>query len=133
SHPMAGSERRGVEHARADLLREALCILTPAPRTDPLALAAVEQFWRRDLAMRTTQMAADDHDRLLASVSHLPHALAAALVAMQDERAIPLAASGFRDATRLAAGDPGLWRDVFLDNADNLRAAIAVARDQLTA
>jgi prephenate dehydrogenase len=130
SHPMAGSEKRGVEFARADLFQNALCILTPHARTDLRALQTVEQFWRA-LGMRTCRMTPAEHDAALAEVSHLPHALAAALVAMQSERALELAGKGFLDTTRIAGGDGGLWRDIFLDNSDNVRAALAKLRGML--
>ncbi|HEY7088168.1 MAG TPA: prephenate dehydrogenase [Tepidisphaeraceae bacterium] len=130
SHPMAGSEKRGIEHARADLYRGALCITTPAPKTNSGALGQVESFWQ-ELGMRVTRLAPDDHDRLLADVSHLPHALAAALVAMQPDQALPLAGKGFLDVTRIAGGDGGLWRDIFLDNSDSLRDSIRRLRLQL--
>lgn len=130
SHPMAGSENRGIETARADLYRGALCITTPTAKTDPAALRQVESLWQ-ELGMRITRLSPDDHDRLLADVSHLPHALAAALVAMQSDAALPLAGKGFLDTTRIAAGDGGLWRDIFLDNADSLRQALRRLRGQL--
>jgi prephenate dehydrogenase len=130
SHPMAGSEKRGVEFARADLFQNALCITTPTDRTDAAALAAVEGFWQ-SLGMRITRMSPADHDRALAQVSHLPHAVAAALVAMQSPEAMELAGKGFLDTTRIAGGDGGLWRDIFLDNAGNVRGAIAELRRKL--
>jgi prephenate dehydrogenase len=130
SHPMAGSEKRGVEFARADLFQNALCILTPTERTDPKAVADVEAFWER-LGMRTCRMGPDAHDAALAEVSHLPHALAAALVSMQSPAAMELAGKGFLDTTRIAGGDGGLWRDIFQDNAANTRAAIGRLRSQL--
>jgi prephenate dehydrogenase len=130
SHPMAGSEKRGVEFARADLFQNALCILTPTERTDATALATVESFWKT-LGMRTCRMTPADHDRALAEVSHLPHALAAALVAMQSPEALALSGKGFLDTTRIAGGDGGLWRDIFIDNAPNMRAAIGKFRAML--
>lgn len=123
SHPMAGSEKRGIEFAHANLFRDALCITTPTPRTNPQAAAAVEQFWE-SIGMRTTRLSPDEHDRLLADVSHLPHAVAAALIQMQNEQALSLAGKGFLDATRIAGGDGALWRDILLDNRDNLRDGI---------
>ena len=120
SHPMAGSEKRGVAHASADLFEDAVCILTPTPHTDPAALAQVEAFWRA-VGMRTTRLSPAEHDRRLADISHLPHALAAALVAMQEEASLDLTGNGFRDVTRIAAGDGGLWRDILVENSDNLR------------
>ena len=78
-------------------------------KTDGKALAEVEAFWRT-LGLRTTRLSPAEHDRLLADVSHLPHAVAAAIVSMQHEAALKLSGKGFADLTRIAAGDPGLWR-----------------------
>lgn len=130
SHPMAGSEKRGVEFARTDLFQNALCILTPTPATDPAAAASVGDFWKI-LGMRLTTLTPERHDELLSDVSHLPHALAAALVTMQDETALGLAGKGFLDTTRIAGGDGALWRDIFLDNRDNVRASLARLREKL--
>jgi prephenate dehydrogenase len=130
SHPMAGSEKRGVEYARADLFQNALCILTPTNQTEPGALTAVDGFWK-SLGMRTTQLPPAEHDKLLAEVSHLPHALAAALVTLQSEGALGLAGKGFLDTTRIAGGDGALWRDILLDNRDNVLASIGVLKEHL--
>jgi len=130
SHPMAGSEKRGVEFARADLFQNALCILTPTERTQPNALEVVEEFWKA-LGMRLTRMSPAEHDRLLADVSHLPHAVAAALVDMQEEMGLNLVGKGFLDTTRVAGGDGGLWRDIFLDNRLNLRASVQKLKERL--
>jgi cyclohexadieny/prephenate dehydrogenase len=131
SHPIAGSEKRGVEFSRADLFHNQLCIVTPTPKTNPTALDRMEQFWRL-LGMRTARLSPEDHDRILADVSHLPHLLAAALVAMQDDAALDFSGKGFLDTTRIAGGDGVLWRDIFLDNADTLKAGLRRLRDQLT-
>ena len=127
SHPMAGSEKRGVAHARADLFDGAVCVTTPTDRTDPAALAGVEAFWRA-LGMRTERLPPDAHDRVICDVSHLPHAVAAALVAVQQPGAERLAGRGFFDATRIAGGDGGLWRDILLDNRANLTASLGRLR-----
>jgi prephenate dehydrogenase len=131
SHPIAGSEKRGVEFARADLFRNALCILTPTADTDPAALSEIASFWK-SLGMRTTQLTPDEHDRILANVSHLPHLLAAVLVAMQDSAAMTLAGKGFLDTTRIASGDGALWRDILLDNRDSILAGIAKLENRLS-
>lgn len=123
SHPMAGSEKRGIRHARADLFEGAVCMTTPTERTDPAALGKVEKFWET-LGMRVRRISPEDHDRLLADVSHLPHAVAAALVSMQDPEALGLCGKGFLDMTRIAGGEAGLWRDILLDNRDNVRMGI---------
>jgi prephenate dehydrogenase len=87
SHPMAGSEKRGVEFARTDLFRQAICITTPTPRTSADALERIEGFWR-ELGMRLIRLSPQEHDRLLAEVSHLPHALAAAMVHFPADAAL---------------------------------------------
>jgi prephenate dehydrogenase len=130
SHPMAGSEKRGVEYARADLFTGATCILTPTTRTDRGAMAEVEGFWKK-LGMKTTTLSPEDHDRLLAEVSHLPHAVAAALVSMQEEEGLGLAGKGFLDTTRIAGGDGGLWRDILVDNRDNVLGALGELKKRL--
>jgi prephenate dehydrogenase len=130
SHPIAGSEKRGVEFSRADLFSNQLCIVTPTSRTNPKALEQIEKFWQ-SLGMRIARISPEDHDRLLADVSHLPHLLAAALVAMQDDAGLDLSGKGFLDTTRIAGGDGGLWRDIFLDNADNLKAGLRRLQSQL--
>lgn len=130
SHPMAGSEKRGVRHARADLFKDALCITTPDAATDPIALEAVETFWRH-LGMRIRRLTPAIHDELIADISHLPHALAAALVDLQKDEALSLCGRGFLDATRIAGGDGELWRDIFLDNRDNLAASLRRLQDHL--
>jgi prephenate dehydrogenase len=130
SHPIAGSEKRGVEFARGEMLRDALCLMTPTERTDAGAVETVLEFWKL-LGMRVQKVSPEDHDRLLADVSHLPHAVAAALVAVQEEAGLELAGRGFMDATRIAAGDGELWRDIFLDNRDNLKAGLAEVKAEL--
>ncbi len=130
SHPMAGSEKRGVEFAKADLFQGALCLVTPDAQTDAVAIQQVEGFWRL-LGMRTARLTPEEHDRLVADVSHVPHAVAAALVTMQEEAALRLAGRGFLDATRIAGGDGGLWRDILLDNRDNVKSGIWRLRAEL--
>jgi len=90
----------------------------------------VEGFWRR-LGMEIRRLSPEEHDRRLADVSHMPHALAAALVAMQEEESLGVAGNGFRDMTRIAAGDGGLWRDILIDNQDNLRESVRRLRGRL--
>ena len=123
SHPMAGSEKRGVEYARADLFHGAMCILTPTAATDPKSLSLVEAFWH-SLQMRLIRLSPEEHDAAVADISHLPHVLAAALLSMQAQSALPLSGKGFLDATRIASGDAALWRDIILDNRDNLKAGL---------
>ena len=122
SHPMAGSEHKGAAYARADLFEGATCILTPTTGTPPKLLRQVEAFWRA-LGARTVRMSPAVHDRTVAMISHLPHALAAILMTLPTDGELSVAASGFRDATRLASGDVEMWRDIFLTTrAEALRA-----------
>ncbi|MGC4031078.1 MAG: prephenate dehydrogenase [Tepidisphaeraceae bacterium] len=123
SHPMAGGSQSGVAAARADLFAGATCVVTPTEQTDANALAKIEAFWRQ-LGMRIVRQNPSEHDRLVALVSHLPHAAAAALVAVQSPASVDLRGRGYTDTTRVAAGDAGLWRDIFLDNKTNVVEAI---------
>ena len=130
SHPMAGSEKRGLEFASPNLFAGAVCITTPTPLTDSIALDHVESFWKM-LGMTVTRISPARHDQMLADVSHLPHALAAALVLMQEDQALELCGKGFLDLTRIAGGDAGLWRDILLDNHQNLRQSLKRLMQQL--
>ena len=130
SHPMAGGSKTGVAAARADLFEHATCVVTPTAATDADALATVEAFWRR-LGLRTVRHAPAEHDRLVALVSHLPHAAAAALVAVQSAASVDLHGRGYLDTTRIAAGDAGLWRDIFADNRENVIGAVDLLLEQL--
>lgn len=124
AHPMGGSEKSGFTASRADLFEGVHCFLTPTPRTDPDALKLVEGLWAA-LGARVTRMAPELHDRLLASVSHLPHLVAYALVsAVSEAEGNPMqyAAGGFRDTTRLAASDEVMWRDILLSNREGILA-----------
>ena len=123
SHPMAGSEQRGVEFARADLFDDAYCILTPTAVTKPAVLRLLRHFWQA-LGMRVSSMSPTQHDKVLARISHLPHVLAAALVICSDDQEMLLCGKGFLDTTRIASGPSSVWRDILLANADNTAAAI---------
>jgi prephenate dehydrogenase len=123
-HPIAGGERPGVEHADPDLFRGRLVISTPNASTDPQALARIEHLWSR-VGAKIERLDPEEHDRIFAAVSHLPHLLAFALVAMiaQEPDATAKfahAGAGFRDFTRIAASSPEMWRDVCLANRDHL-------------
>lgn len=133
-HPIAGSERSGVEAADAGLFRRHKVILTPLADTDPAALALVRRAWQA-LGADVEDMPLQDHDEVLAATSHLPHLLAFSLVDTLASRSENLeifryAAGGFRDFTRIAASDPVMWRDVFLANRDAvLRSLDTFTRD----
>lgn len=130
SHPMAGGSRAGVAMARADLFDGAACVLTPTAATDPAALKKVSDFWQA-LGGRIVVQSPPEHDRVVALVSHLPHALAAALMAVQEDASLAIRGKGFIDTSRVAAGDPGLWRDIFAANRGNVISAVDALAAQL--
>jgi prephenate dehydrogenase len=130
---MAGSEKSGYAVARADLFQGALVVVTPAETSEPRAVKTVRAFWEH-LGARVTELDPEAHDRAVAAVSHLPHLVACALVdAVRREApgALPIAARGFRDTTRIAAGDPRMWQEVFLANRAPLAEAVAAFRRAL--
>ena len=122
SHPLAGSEKRGAAHGRADLFHDRLVVVTPTADTDLEALSVVELFWQR-LGARVVRMDPFEHDKALAVTSHLPHAAAAGLAGVTPLEWLNLSAGGFRDTTRVAAGDPDLWAAIFEANRDEVLAA----------
>ena len=132
AHPMAGSEKTGWEHGRADLFVNRLCILTPDENTPGDALKAVDQFWQA-LGMRTVRMSAAEHDRGVAATSHVPHIAAAALISLINDANAALASTGFRDTTRIAAGDPVLWRAILTGNRAAVTTQINSLIETLTA
>ncbi|ARP95738.1 prephenate dehydrogenase [Bordetella genomosp. 13] len=134
-HPIAGAERTGPEAADALLYQGRTVVLTPLPENPPEALDAVRAAWQA-CGAAVIDMDADTHDRVLASVSHMPHLLSAvymAQVAAAPDAAqrLALAGSGFRDFTRIAAGSAEMWRDIFLSNRPALLAELAEVRTML--
>lgn len=123
AHPIAGSEQRGIEAARADLFDGSCTILTPTARTDRRALARVARLWRR-VACSVITMSPAAHDRLLAGASHLPHMIAYSLALSAERGKLPRAPRSLLDMTRLAESDPDLWDDIFLSNRAELLKAI---------
>jgi cyclohexadieny/prephenate dehydrogenase len=126
AHPIAGTEHSGPEAGFAELFEGRYCILTPPPGTDATAVDKVAELWRRAGSM-VEMMEPGHHDRVMAIVSHLPHLIAFTICGtaddLQDESmkdVLRFAASGFRDFTRIAASDPVMWRDVFLNNREAL-------------
>jgi prephenate dehydrogenase len=130
AHPVAGSERRGVAHARADLFDGRPCVLTPTSRTPADRLRRARQFWAA-VGCRILEMGPTEHDEVLAYTSHLPHALAAALAGSVPADWLPLAAGAYRDVTRVAAADTGLWAAIFRENRGPLLKALDSLRERL--
>lgn len=126
SHPMAGSHETGVMAAKADLFNDRICIVTETSRSDPDAVETVVSLWR-SVGMRIVRLSPEEHDRLTAFSSHLPHLVASALCHTARTMGAdiePVIGSGFQDTTRIAAGDPSLWLDICLDNRERVLEAI---------
>jgi cyclohexadieny/prephenate dehydrogenase len=123
AHPLAGSEKRGPEQARSDLFDKRLTVMTPTPRTRKSAVERGSAFWRA-LGSRVKCLSPEQHDEGLALTSHLPHLLAAALAGILPSELHELTATGFRDTTRIAAGDPKLWTAIFAQNGRPVAAGL---------
>ena len=128
SHPIAGSEQRGVEFARDDLFDQAMCILTTTNKTNRQAAQTLKAFWSK-LGCLVKSMTPTEHDRVFANVSHLPHITAAALINANSSDDLKFAGKGFIDTSRIASGPANIWADVLLTNANNAARGI----DKVTA
>jgi len=126
SHPMAGSEKTGMSHARSDLFERAACLITPLDDAEDTAIARLIAFWE-GLGMIVQSVSPERHDEIVAHVSHLPHFLASALCSYLSTRNGDwrnFAGGGLRDTTRIAAGDPALWQPIFGQNREELVRAL---------
>jgi len=130
SHPLAGGEKSGAANADANLFEGRIAILTPTKNTRAEDFDLLERFWS-DLGSVVIQMPAEEHDRALAATSHVPHAVASALAATIPEMYFRLSGAGLLDTTRIAAGDPELWRQIFAMNRRNVLAALRRFEAQL--
>ncbi len=135
-HPMAGSELRGLAGARADLFQGATWVLTPTSRTTAERYAVLHGILR-DVGANVVAIDGHNHDRLMAMASHVPHLVAGALmneaatIAEPDPVLLQLAAGGFRDMTRIAAGDPAIWPDVLFENSEAIAATLTALVSRL--
>lgn len=133
SHPIAGSDKSGIDDARADLFRGARCIVTPTGNSDKNAKDTIVSLWEK-LGSRVEVMDPYEHDRIYAAVSHFPHIIAYALVnTVNDfrEGCIEYAGQGFKDSTRIALSSPELWEDISIFNKDNLLRLTEILRKNL--
>jgi cyclohexadieny/prephenate dehydrogenase len=137
-HPIAGTENSGPEAGFAELFDDRWCILTPTEESPPEAVERLAQFWR-DLGSEVETMSPDHHDLVLAITSHLPHLIAFNIVnsarhleRVTDTEVIKFSAGGFRDFTRIAASDPVMWRDVFLNNKEAVLEMLGRFTEDLT-
>lgn len=126
SHPMAGSEKTGMEHARADLFHHRACFVTPLLDTDPVACEKMVRFWTAiGMDVKTTNP--EKHDEIVANISHLPHILASVLcshLANQDPTWLNYAGGGLHDTTRIASGDSRLWKSIIEQNREEILQAL---------
>ena len=122
-HPLAGSEKAGPSHATAELFDGRIALLTPTRNTRAEDYDLVEEFWEA-LGSVVIKMSADEHDRALAMTSHLPHLAAAALAATVPEQYFRLTGTGMQDTSRLASGDPELWRQIITLNREHVLGAL---------
>lgn len=132
SHPLAGSEKQGPTEAQADLFEGRLVVVTPGAHTREADRQRVAEFWE-SLGARVMAMSPAAHDRAVAASSHLPHLVAAALADAVPLAAHPVTAGGFRDTTRVAAGDAELWTQILLDNREAVLSALTPFEETLTA
>jgi prephenate dehydrogenase len=133
SHPMAGSEKSGYAVATPDLFRGAIVIVTPGDASEPGAVKTVTSFWEA-VGARVSALEPDTHDRVVAAISHLPHVVAWALVEAVgrfEPAALPFAARGFKDTTRIAAADTAMWTEILLSNRDTIASSLGAFRGAL--
>ncbi|WP_153558227.1 prephenate dehydrogenase [Roseimaritima sediminicola] len=130
SHPIAGGERTGPGHARADLFQGKRVVVTPTAQTDPARLRQAVALWQT-LGSEVLQMSPETHDRLLAGISHATHFASCAVASILRPDELPLVGSGWRDTTRVAAGDPQMWNDIAMQNAGPISQRLGDVREAL--
>ena len=139
AHPVAGTEYSGPDAGFAELFENRWCILTPPEGTDPAAVEKLSRFWSA-LGSNVEKMTPEHHDRVLAITSHVPHLIAYNIVGtaadmenITQSEVMKFSAGGFRDFTRIAASDPTMWRDVFLNNREAVLEMLQRFNEDLTA
>ena len=130
SHPIAGSEKRGVEFARDDLFVGSKCIVTPKSGTDNEAFETIKDMWSK-IGCSISVMSPAEHDRIFGRVSHLPHVTAAALVNASDGEQLKFAGKGFIDTSRVASGPANVWSDILMTNSANIARGIGKLVEEL--
>lgn len=133
AHPMAGSEKTGWEHSRADLFERRTCFVTPLEKSHAPAAALAVDFWS-DLGAEVVTVDPDDHDEIVAHISHLPQVLASTLCSFLAKKDVSWrnhAGGGLRDTTRIAGSDPHLWRTILEQNRDEILRALRQFQDEL--
>ena len=124
THPLAGSEKKGINFARADLFLNSLCIITPGKDSDRGAVVKVKSLWQA-LGAKTLVISPQRHDQILGFVSHLSHIVAFSLINSIPEQFFKFSIASLKESTRIASSDPRLWADIVLDNRKNSLSAIS--------
>ncbi len=126
AHPMAGSEKSGIQNADKNLFVNSICILTKTSKTDKRALGIVKKFWQ-GLGASCRILSPAEHDYYISLISHLPHIVAASLAAAvsTEPKSLNYASTGFKDTTRIAASEPNLWQDIFMTNRIRILSSLA--------
>jgi prephenate dehydrogenase len=132
SHPLVGSEKKGPANANAQLYEGASCVMTPTDKTNRLAKEKIKQFWTQ-LGSTVKLMTPQEHDQVLAYISHVPHLAAFALMKAMPDTYLEQATQGLKDTTRIAASDPQVWRDIALSNHKPILKALDEAVKVLAA
>jgi prephenate dehydrogenase len=133
SHPMAGSDQSGIEAARRDLFEKSVCIVTPTEATDKEALQSACDFWKA-IGCHVRTLSPAEHDEIVAKISHLPHAVAAAVVnavCSDSSHALNFAGPGFKDFTRIAGGPPEMWTEICQQNRAEIGRALETLIEEL--
>jgi prephenate dehydrogenase len=131
THPLAGSEKKGIVFADGSLFDNSLCIITPTKKTSKAALGKVKRLWLQ-LKTKVAILSPEDHDSILSYTSHLPHAIAFSLIAAIPDKCLKFSAGGLKSSTRISASDAILWKDIFLSNRKNMLKAIKSFESGLT-
>lgn len=131
THPLAGSQKRGVINSQAEMFKGSICILTPVNNSSKSALKKMRLFWSK-LGARTVLLTPATHDKILSFVSHLPHIVAFSLIGIIPRRYLRFASSGFKDTTRIAASESSLWVDIFLSNQKSIISSIDLLQGALS-
>ncbi len=136
SHPMAGSEKTGLDNSKHDLFKDATCILTPLESTDTQLLNKLKFFWEK-IGCRLMVMTPQEHDAQVAAISHLPHIVSAGIVSVANElnkqtkTVFDLIGTGFKDCTRIAAGSPDIWLDICVSNKKHICEQIKIFQNKI--
>jgi len=123
SHPIAGSEKKGIHYSRADLFDNAYCIMTPTSHTSQMVQEKLKFFWTK-IGAKVKFLSAEEHDRILAYISHLPHLLAYGLIELIPKEYFEFASQGLKDMVRIAGSSPKIWGDICLTNSKNINKSL---------